>query len=67
MPKVDGDFTVKEKEWLETATKYISSKHLPILGQILKVVDTTSLMIGRALFIAVVLAGIAVLGGKILK
>ena len=65
--KQDGEFSVREKEWVETASKYIESKHLPILGQILKIVDTTSLMIGRALFIAIVLAGIAVLGGKILK
>lgn len=65
--KQDGDFSVKEKEWVETASKYIESKHLPVLGQILRIVDTTSLMIGRALFIAIVLAGIAFLSGRILK
>ena len=65
--KADGDFSQKEKEWVSTASKYIDSRHLPVLGQILKVVDTTSLMIGRALFIGIVLAGIAVLGGKILR
>ena len=27
MPKQDGELTAKEKEWLETANKYISSKH----------------------------------------
>lgn len=65
--KADGDFSQKEKEWVSTASKYIDSRHLPVLGQILRVVDTTSLMIGRALFIGIVLAGIAVLGGKILR
>ena len=65
--KADGSFSQKEKEWVSTASKYIDSKHLPVLGQILKIVDTTSLMIGRALFIGIVLAGIAILGGKILR
>jgi hypothetical protein len=65
--KQDGQFSVREKEWVETASKYIESKHLPILGQILKIVDTTSLMIGRALFIGIVLAGIALLSGRLLK
>lgn len=65
--KADGSFSQKEKEWVSTASKYIDSRHLPVLGQILKVVDTTSLMIGRALFIGIVLAGIAVLGGKLAK
>jgi hypothetical protein len=65
--KADGDFSQKEKEWVSTASKYIDSRHLPVLGQILKVVDTTSLMIGRALFVGIVLAGIAILGGKILR
>ena len=65
--KQDGDFSVKEKEWVETASKYIDSKHLPVLGQILRIVDTTSLMIGRALFVAIVLAGIAILSGKLFK
>jgi hypothetical protein len=65
--KQDGQFSVREKEWVETTSKYIESKHLPILGQILKIVDTTSLMIGRALFIGIVLAGIALLSGRLLK
>jgi len=65
--KQDGDFSVREKEWVETASKYIESKHLPILGQILKIVDTTSLMIGRALFVTIVLAGVALLSGRLLK
>ena len=65
--KQDGDFSVREKEWVETASKYIESKHLPVLGQILRIVDTTSLMIGRALFVAIVLAGIAILSGKLFK
>ena len=65
--KADGDFSQKEKEWVSTASKYIDSRHLPVLGQILKVVDSTSLFVGRALFIGVVLAGIAVLGGKLLR
>lgn len=65
--KQDGDFSVKEKEWVETASKYIESKHLPVLGQILKIVDTTSLIIGRALFVGIVLAGIAILSGKLFR
>jgi hypothetical protein len=65
--KVNGEFSVKEKEWVETASKYIDSKHLPILGQVLKIVDTTSLMIGRTLFVGIVLAGIAILGGRLIK
>jgi len=65
--KQDGQFSVKEKEWVETASKYIESKHLPVLGQILRIVDTTSLMIGRALFVGIVLAGIALLSGRLLK
>ena len=65
--KQDGQFSIREKEWVETASKYIESKHLPILGQILKIVDTTSLMIGRALFVGIVLAGIALLSGRLLK
>ena len=65
--KADGNFSQKEKEWVSTASKYIDSKHLPVLGQILKVVDSTSLFVGRALFISIVLAGIAVLGGKLIK
>jgi hypothetical protein len=65
--KADGEFSVKEKEWVETASKYIDSRHLPVLGQILKVVDSTSLFVGRAIFISIVLAGIAVLGGKLLR
>jgi hypothetical protein len=65
--KADGDFSQKEKEWVSTASKYIDSRHLPVLGQILKVVDSTSLFVGRALFVGIVLAGIAVLGGRLLK
>lgn len=65
--KADGNFSQKEKEWVSTASKYIDSKHLPVLGQILRVVDSTSLFVGRALFISIVLAGIAVLGGKLIK
>lgn len=65
--KADGDFSQKEKEWVSTASKYIDSRHLPVLGQILKVVDSTSLFVGRAVFIGIVLAGIAVLGGKLLR
>ena len=65
--KADGSFSVKEKEWVSTASKYIDSKHLPVLGRILSIVDTTSLMIGRAIFIGIVLAGIAVIGGRLVK
>ena len=67
MPKVDGDLTVKEKEWLETATKYVSSKHLPILGKVLEIVDGVSLAIGRALFFGMIVATLIVLGVKVFK
>ncbi len=67
MTKQNGDLSVKEKEWIETASKYISSKHLPVLGKILKVVDDMSLLIGRAIFIGILLAALAALGWRIFK
>jgi hypothetical protein len=67
MPKIDGNLTIKEKEWLETATKYVSSKHLPILGKVLQIVDGVSLAVGRALFIGMILATLIVLGVKVFK
>ena len=67
MPKQDGELTVKEKEWIETANKYISSKHLPVLGKILKVVDDMSLLVGRAIFVGILLAALAALGWRIFK
>jgi|TARA_A100001391_G_C5065506_1_gene277068 hypothetical protein len=67
MTKKDGDLSVKEKEWLETATKYVSSKHLPVLGKMLKIVDDVSLTVGRALFFGMIVATLIVLGVKIFK
>ena len=67
MPKQDGELTVKEKEWLETANKYISSKHLPVLGKVLKVVDEMSLLVGRAIFIGLLLAALTALGWRLWK
>ena len=67
MPKQDGQLTVKEKEWLETATKYVNSKHLPLLGKVLQIVDGVSLAVGRALFIGMILATLIVLGVKVFK
>mgnify|MGYP003145778761 FL=1 len=67
MTKQNGDLSVKEKEWLETATKYVSSKHLPVLGKMLKIVDDVSLTVGRALFFGMILATLVVLGVKIFK
>ena len=67
MTKQDGNLSVKEKEWLETATKYVSSKHLPVLGKMLKIVDDVSVTIGRALFIGLIVATLIVLGVKIFK
>ena len=67
MPKVDGDLSIKEKEWLETATKYVSSKHLPVLGKMLKIVDDVSLTVGRALFFGMIIATLIVLGVKVFK
>ena len=49
MTKQDGNLNLKEKEWLETATKYVSSKHLPVLGKILKVVDDMSTILAVVL------------------
>ena len=65
--KVDGSFSEKEKEWVSTATKYISSKHLPILGRVLKIVDDVSLLVGRVLFIAIIVGALAILGVKVFK
>ena len=67
MTKKDGDLSIKEKEWLETATKYVSSKHLPVLGKMLKIVDDLSLTVGRALFFGMIVATLIVLGVKIFK
>ena len=67
MTKQDGELTAKEKEWLETANKYISSKHLPVLGKVLKVVDEMSLLVGRAIFIGILLAAITALGWRLWK
>ena len=67
MPKIDGNITLKEKEWLETATKYVNSKHLPLLGKVLQIVDGVSLAVGRALFIGMILATLIVLGVKVFK
>ena len=67
MPKIDGNLTIKEKEWLETATKYVNSKHLPVLGKVLQIVDGVSLAVGRALFIGMILATLIVLGVKVFK
>ena len=67
MTKKDGDLSIKEKEWLETATKYVSSKHLPVLGKMLKIVYDVSLTVGRALFFGMIVATLIVLGVKIFK
>ena len=67
MPNVDGNLSIKEKEWLETATKYVSSKHLPVLGKMLKIVDDVSLTVGRALFFGIILAALAALGWRLFK
>ena len=67
MTKQDGNLNVKEKEWLEPATKYVSSKHLPVLGKMLKIVDDVSLTVGRALFFGMIVATLIVLGVKIFK
>ena len=65
--KADGSFSEREKEWVSTATKYISSKHLPILGRVLKIVDDVSLLVGRVLFIAIIVGALAILGVKVFK
>ena len=67
MPNVDGNLSIKEKEWLETATKYVSSKHLPVLGNMLKIVDAVALTVGRALFFGMIIATLIVLGVKVFK
>ena len=67
MTKQDGNLNVKEKECLETATKYVSSNHLPVLGKMLKIVDDVSLTVGRALFFGMIVATLIVLGVKIFK
>jgi hypothetical protein len=62
-----NDLTDKEKEWLETASKYINSKHLPWLGRCLKIVDDVSIAIGRALFFGIIIAALAALGWRLFK
>ena len=62
-----NDLTDKEKEWVETACKYINSKHLPWLGRCLKIVDDVSIAIGRALFFGIIIAALAALGWRLFK
>ena len=64
---MENKITDKEKEWLETANKYISSKHLPWLGKMLKIVDETSLLIGRTIFFGIILAALAAIGIRVFK
>lgn len=46
--------TAEEREWVHTARKYIDSKHLPMMGSILKALDDTAYFIGKAVILALV-------------
>lgn len=46
--------TAEEREWVHTARKYINSRHLPMLGSILKALDDTAYFIGKSVLLAVI-------------
>ena len=47
-------FSRDEREWLHTANKYIDSRHLPMMGSILKALDDTAYFIGKAVLTALI-------------
>jgi hypothetical protein len=55
---MDG-LTEQEKEWVETASKYVDTKHLPLAGKLLKTFEDTSTIIGRAILLALMFGGMA--------
>ena len=50
----------QEREWVHTASKYIDTKHLPMLGRTLKLFDDTSAMLGRWIILAIILGGMSI-------
>ena len=48
-----------EREWVHTARKYIDTKHLPMLGKILRLFDDVSLTISRWILLAILVGGMA--------
>ena len=51
--------TEQEKEWVETASKYVNTKHLPLAGKLLKMFEDTSTIIGRGILLALMFGGMA--------
>jgi len=50
-----------EREWVHTANKYIDTRHLPMLGKMLKTFDDVSSAIGRWILFAVLFGGVLLL------
>ena len=46
-----------EREWVHTANKYVDTKHLPMLGKMLKLFDDTSALVGRWVLLALMFGG----------
>ena len=55
----DCNLSEEEREWLHTANKYVSSKHLPLAGKMLKMFDDTSTLIGRWILLSLMFGGMA--------
>ena len=49
----------QQKEWVETASKYVDTKHLPLAGKLLKTFEDTSTIIGRGILLALMFGGMA--------
>jgi hypothetical protein len=47
----------EEREWVHTASKYVDTRHLPMMGKILKMFDDTSTLIGRWILLALIFGG----------
>ena len=55
----DCNLSEEEREWLHTAIKYVSSKHLLLAGKMLKMFDDTSTLIGRWILLSLMFGGMA--------
>jgi hypothetical protein len=53
------DLSKAEQEWVETASKYVDTKHLPLAGKLLKTFEDTSTIIGRGILLALMFGGMA--------
>ena len=55
-------FSEEESEWLHTATKYVPTKLLPLLGRWLEMFNDTALSIGKAVLkFAFIASGLALI------